>query len=124
MPNNVVVWIDHKEAHVIPIHQGEAGTMMVAEALHRIHNKHPRGAAEPKTHPADAKHFFHDVSQALNGADAILIVGPSTAKLELVRYLHLHEHALEVKVVGVETADHPTEGQLAAHAKQYFGHHA
>jgi hypothetical protein len=47
-------------------------------------------------------------------------VGPSTAKLDLIRYVHQHEHALEPRVVGVETVDHPTDGQLIAYAKRYF----
>jgi hypothetical protein len=35
--------------------------------------------------------------------------------------LHAHHHSLEANVVGVETVDHPTDGQLVAHAKKYFG---
>jgi hypothetical protein len=27
---------------------------------------------------------------------------------------------LEPKIVGVETVDHPTDGQLVAHARRYF----
>jgi hypothetical protein len=39
----------------------------------------------------------------------------------LLRYLREHNHLLEARVVGVETVDHPTDGQLVAHAKKYFG---
>ncbi len=48
------------------------------------------------------------------------MVGPAKAKLELIRYLHKHAHALGTKVVGVETVDHPTDGQLVAYARTYF----
>jgi hypothetical protein len=30
-------------------------------------------------------------------------------------------HALEPRIVGIETVDHPTDGQLVAYAKKYFG---
>jgi len=50
----------------------------------------------------------------------MLIVGPSTAKLEFLRYIEKHDSVRGPKVVGVETVDHPTDGQLAAYAKSYF----
>jgi hypothetical protein len=52
----------------------------------------------------------------LDRVDAVL-VGPSSAKLELISYLHAHERAIESKVVGVESADHPTDGGIVAHAR-------
>ena len=52
--------------------------------------------------------------------EEILVVGPSTAKLGLIRYLHKHAHELEPRVVGVESVDHPTDGQLVAYARKYF----
>jgi hypothetical protein len=34
--------------------------------------------------------------------------------------VHQHDHALEAKVVGIETVDHPSDGQIVAFAKKYF----
>ena len=116
---HVAVWIDHKEARVF--HVG-AGSFDVA-TLHAPHahlHRHPKGAEGAHDHPDDAKRFFHDVARALDGADEILVVGPSTAKLELVRYLQKHDHLLEAKIVGVETVDHPSDGQLVDYVKRYF----
>jgi hypothetical protein len=56
----------------------------------------------------------------LEGSGEILLVGPATAKLELLRYIEKHDHALGAKIVGIETVDHPTDGQLVAYAKKYF----
>ena len=83
-------------------------------------HKHPKGPEGVKERPNDAKRFFHDIAQALDGTDAVLVVGPSTAKLDFLRYLHEHDRALERKIVGIETADHPTDGQVVAYAKKYF----
>ena len=49
-----------------------------------------------------------------------LIVGPSSAKLEFFKFVHEHHRRLESKVVGVETADHPTGGEIVARARIYF----
>jgi hypothetical protein len=86
---------------------------------HHVH-RHPKGRGEPREHPDDAKRFFAEVAKALDGVDAILIVGPSSAKLELFRHLHKHEGRLEQKVVGIETVDHPTDGQIVAMARIAF----
>lgn len=120
MTKHVAVWIDHKEARIFQIEPDSVDEKTVSAPLHNIHHKHPRGPEGAKEHPEDAKRFFHDVARALQGAEEILIVGPSTAKLELIRYVHKHEHALEPRVVGVETVDHPTDGQLVAYARKYF----
>jgi stalled ribosome rescue protein Dom34 len=114
------VWIDHKEARLFAIQPGKVDETTVTAPLKNIHHKHPKGEGGTQAHPHDAKRFFHDVELALEGAEQILVVGPSTAKLELVRYLREHNHLLEAKIVGVETVDHPTDGQLIAHAKTYF----
>ena len=120
MTKHVAVWIDHKEARIFRIALDEVEEMTVLAPLHNIHHKHPRGYEGDKEHPDDAKRFFHDVARVLDGAEEILIVGPSTAKLELIRYVHQHERALEPRIIGVETVDHPTDGQLVAYAKKYF----
>ncbi len=121
MPKHVIVWIDHKEARILHADPADLDRLNVA-APHHLHNRHPRGPGEPKEHPEDAKHFFHEVARSCDAAEEVLVVGPSTAKLEFLRYLHKHDQALEAKVVGVETVDHPTDGQLVAYAKQYFKH--
>ena len=72
-----------------------------------------------RSHPADAAHFYHEVAQALEGAEEILVVGPATAKLEL-KHLHKHDHTLAPKIIGVETVDHPTDGQLLKYVRGYF----
>jgi stalled ribosome rescue protein Dom34 len=52
--------------------------------------------------------MFDDVARALQSVDAILIAGPSSAKHELLTFVKEHHRPLVSKIVGVETADHPT----------------
>jgi hypothetical protein len=37
-----------------------------------------------------------------------------------LKHVHAHDPKLEARIVGVETVDHPTDGQLAAFARRYF----
>ena len=56
----------------------------------------------------------------LKDADEILILGPSTTKLLFLRYLQKSAPVLGARVVGLETADHPRDRQIAAHVRDYF----
>ena len=118
MSKHVAVWIDHQEARIFEVHP-EANEHVVLAPRH-VHQRHPTGPGGPKDHPEDQKRFFHEVARSLESSDQVLVVGPSTAKLEFIRYAEKHAHALAPKVVGVETVDHPTDGHLIAYAKTYF----
>jgi stalled ribosome rescue protein Dom34 len=120
MPKYVAIWIDHKDARIFHVHADKVDEATVTAPLQNVHHKHPKGPQGVKEHPDDAKRFFNEVARSLEGTEEILIVGPSTAKLEFLRYVHKHDPALEARVVGIETVDHPTDGQLVAYAKKYF----
>ena len=119
MPTHAVIWIDHKEARIYHVHPEAVAAAKVLAPQHHIH-RHPKGRGEAREHPDDAHRFFVEVVRTLDGVDALLIVGPSSAKLEFFRYLHEHERRLESKVVGVESADHPTDGEIIARARSCF----
>jgi stalled ribosome rescue protein Dom34 len=112
----VVVWIDHHEARI-----SQVGPDGVHSERVKAHSqpKHGRRYRQNDHSEADGQ-FFRDVAGALDHADEILVVGPSTAKLQFMRWMHQHTPTIEHKVVSVESADHPSDAQLAAHVKNYF----
>jgi hypothetical protein len=124
---HVVVWIDHKEARIFQVQPEIVGHVQpepidettVLAPQHLIH-RHPKGLGEPRAHPEDAVHFFQEVARSLGTARAVLIVGPASAKLEFLEYLHAHDAALAAHVVGTETVDHPTDREIVAYARRYF----
>jgi stalled ribosome rescue protein Dom34 len=119
MPHrNVAVWIDHHEAKIFHVDRTTVETTTVRVPASHVH-RHPKVTAD-HNHPSDATHYFKEVVHALEGAEQILILGPATAKLELIKYVHKHDQALVPKIVGVETVDHPTDNQLVAHVRSYF----
>jgi stalled ribosome rescue protein Dom34 len=116
---HAVVWIDHTEARIFHVHPETADESRLLSPQHHIH-RHAKGRGEPREHPDDARRFFDDVARRLESIDALLIVGPASAKHEFSTFLHEKHPRLVSKIVGVETADHPTGGEIVAHARRYF----
>lgn len=116
---HAIVWIDHVEAHIIGINPNDVETSVVkpAQAPHHLHNK--RGSIA-SGHAAEDQHYYHEVAEALRGTKEILIVGPSNAKINLIKHIHNHDHDMATNIIGVETVDHPSDGQLLAYARHYF----
>jgi stalled ribosome rescue protein Dom34 len=116
----MAVWMDHDEAKIFHVDPATFDETTVHAANHHVH-RHPKDQ-ETRTHnhPDDEHRFFKAVAAALAGADQVLLVGPSVTKLHFLRYTQKHDPALEPHIVGVETADHPTDRQLVAHVRQYF----
>jgi stalled ribosome rescue protein Dom34 len=120
MHKHAAIWLDHKDARIFQIEPDKLDEAHAWTPPQHIHHDHARGTDGAKEHPVDDKQFFQEIARSLDATEEILIVGPSTAKLEFIRYAHKHEHALEARIVGLETVDHPSDRQLVAYAKQYF----
>jgi len=84
-----------------------------------LHLHHHAGTLGFGRAPEDQA-YYHQVVEALAGAQEVLVVGPAQAKLQLIKHIHAHDPAMADKVVGVETVDHPTDGQVVAYARKYF----
>lgn len=114
----MAVWLDHQEARIFHV----AATGFDESTIHAptSHIKHPKANPGLNAHRNDNHELFRDAGLALKEATEVLVLGPSTAKLQFIRYLHAHDRGLEEKVIGVETVDHPTDPQIAAYAKRYF----
>ena len=110
-----VVWIDHKEAKVFHV-EPEGFTESTLKAPH---HDLKRKAEEQGRHAGSAD-FYQNVAAALKDSEEILVVGPSSAKLDFIRHLHAHNHVLAAKIAGVETMDHPTDRQIVAYVRHYF----
>jgi stalled ribosome rescue protein Dom34 len=116
---HAVVWLDHSEAHVIHISPDDVEKSVVQPT--QPHKKlHSKSCTVGAGKAAEDHAYYHAVVERLKGAEEILVVGPAQAKLQLIKHIHGHDHAMADKVVGVESIDHPTDGQLVAYARKYF----
>lgn len=120
MPHyHAVVWLDHAEAHVMHFTSEDVEKFTAHASDRHPHLHHKRGSVGGG-HQTGEPHYYDKIAKLLEGAGEILVVGPGNAKLELVRHFDKHQHLLGAKIVGVETVDHPSDGQLVAHARKYF----
>jgi hypothetical protein len=117
---HAAVWIDHHEARVFHVTPATSDEAIVTAPGPHLHRHEKSQVVRERTHPDDEHRFFHAVARALEGQDEILILGPATTKLRFFRYLQEHERALEPAIVGLESADHPTDAQLVAYLRDYF----
>ena len=117
--SHAVVWIDHREARVLSFNPSDEEERVVRPhdpIAHIHHHANSIGSG----HAAEDQKFLHDVALALEGVKAALITGPANAKNELIKHIEQHDPQLAKIIAGVESLDHPTDGELVAHARRYF----
>lgn len=119
-----VVWLDHRRARVIRFGtDGCDTTVVTASAPNHLapnqHHAHQAGFRDGRRTPVDHG-YYASVVAALGETKAWLIMGPGQAKLELVDHVEAWAARLSERVAGLETADHPTDGQILARARDFF----
>jgi hypothetical protein len=115
---HAVVWIDHRRARVFHFSASEAEKLVVSPErpvrdLHRHSDSDHDHAPEDQT-------FLEDVAKSVADAGAILIVGPAGEKNELVKHIKRVHPEMTIKIEGVESADHPSDGELVNFARKYM----
>ena len=116
---HAVAWLDHHEAKVFFFNRETAECLKLATTSSHRQTHNRAGTIGGKRAPENQS-FYHDIVSALQPAKEWLIVGPGSAKDELVKHIRSHHPHLKDRIVGVETADHPTEAQIVAHARTFF----
>jgi stalled ribosome rescue protein Dom34 len=115
---HAVVWIDHHLARVFHFSAEDADKVVVH--AERPIREYRRGEKRTGHRPAEDQDFLEQVAKAVADAGAILVVGPSNEKHELVKHIERVHPGMMVKVEGVESADHPSDGELVAHARRFL----
>jgi stalled ribosome rescue protein Dom34 len=116
---HAVIWIDHHEARVFHFSPTDVDKL-VLHPDHPTRHIHHKANSIGSGHAAEDHNFFQAVVESVADAGEILITGPANAKIELVKHIDQHAPHLKKIIVGVETVDHPSDGQLVAHARHYF----
>ena len=116
---HAIVWIDTQHATVIDYSVDDRHVVQVERegGPTRVHLR--SGIPGTGKRPEDPK-FFQAVVDALGDAREVLVVGPGQGKVIFRKELDQHYPAVARRVVGVESLDHPSNGELLAFAKQYF----
>lgn len=131
MTTQVGLWVDHRKAVIVVVSDAGDTTQVVESNVER----HVRFSGGPGTGSGGSRegageatrerHFegqldqyYDEVIACLRDADAISIFGPGEAGGELKK--RLERAGLGARVVGVETVDKMTDGQIAAKVRERF----
>jgi len=116
---HALVWIDHRQADIVFFdrHAAERKLIRHHDAPRSIHH---RAGTTGSGHVVEDTLYLNEVAAELRDVDEVLIVGPSHSKWELKAYIERRAHEIAERIVGVETVNYPTEGQLLAYAQHYF----
>ena len=114
---HAVVWIDHSLARIFHFSVEEADKTVIRpdHAVRDIHH----GAKRTGHRVAEDRAFLEKVTEAIADAGAILIVGPSNERHELAKFIAEKHPAIKAHIEGVESSDHPTDGELLDYARRY-----
>ena len=116
---HAVVWLDHAEATVISYTHGETREQG-ARSQRPPSRAHSDRGQSGSGHVRDDVAFFDEIVRLLGDVPEVLIVGPGLAKMAFERYVRKHYPSIARHIVGVETVDHPTAGQILKYSKHYF----
>ncbi len=116
---HAVVWLDHRAARLFSFNRDQSDSVTVKHE-NPPHSIHHRAGTMGSGHAHEDAVYFREVAEALQPAREILIVGPGDVKRAFNKYLRDVAPAIAVKVAGVETVDHPSDGQIVALARKYF----
>ena len=132
MTTRAGLWIDHRKAIIVAVtEKGEEIGLIISKVekqLRRSGDSALKGPYEAHQVPADdsrqrtfAGHlniYYDAVIACIRDAESILIFGPGEAKGELKE--RLERNNLGGRIVGIETVDKMTEGQIAAKVRRRF----
>lgn len=124
---HAIVWLDRSEAHVILFDREHIAAQKIKSRSHHKatggHTGSHQGSGRGDSasgHSSGDESYHHSIAETLKGVHEILITGPAQAKDEFKTHCARHDKDIDKAIVGVITSDHPSDGQLAAMAKQYF----
>jgi hypothetical protein len=127
MKKKIGLWIDHREAVIVLVTDGEEQiTRIKSDAEKQI--RFPGGSrkdGQQKTEAVRDKKleqnlgkYFDDISAHIRDAELVQIFGPGEAKNKLAK--HLEKGGFKERIVEVETMDNMTDNQIVAKVREFF----
>lgn len=135
MNDKVGIWIDRRKAVIV----SASADRIIVKTLESEVGPHSRysgraGSTMPEGGPQDEggekryeqrysehlEQYYDEVISHLGQPEALLILGPGEAKLQLKERLS-HSQVLSKCIVGIETTDKLTDPQIVAKVKEHYG---
>jgi stalled ribosome rescue protein Dom34 len=109
---HAVVSLDHHAAQVLQFDAEHVQAQKV-KAHHHVTRQH-------QSQVRSEHEFYGHVCDALAGVQEVLVFGSHQSLADFRHYAEKHRPQTARVVVGYETIDHPSEGQLVAMARKWF----
>ena len=133
MNHKLGIWIDHKKAVIVSV-TANGVTVKTLESEVGPHARYsgrrgptpdgPQGGRGEKNYEErygqQLDQYYDEVISQLGHAEALLILGPGEAKLQLKERLGNFK-ALSECIVRIETTDKMTDPQIVAKVKEHYG---
>lgn len=109
---HAVVRIAHDSAQILEF---DAEHLEVHKVKAHSHYTRQHGSAVRTDHE-----FFAEVCKALKGVAEVLVTGGHVIQADFRHYVDKHSPETARHIVGWETINQPSEGELVAFARKYF----
>jgi hypothetical protein len=135
MNDRVGIWIDHRKAVIVSA-SADGVTVNTLESKVGPHSRYSgrAGSTMPEGGPQDERgekryeerygqhldEYYDKVISHLGRPEALLLLGPGEAKLQLKERLS-HTKALSKCIVGIEATDKLTDPEIVAKVKAHYG---
>jgi len=134
MNPQVGIWIDHEKAVIVSA-SASGVTVHTLESAIGPHDRYSDRASYPtpdgpkesggekkyeQRHDEHLDRYYDEVISRLGQPEAILLLGPGEAKLQLKARLD-RSKAMSARVVGVETTDRLTDQEVVSKVKAHYG---
>lgn len=116
---HAVVCIDHAEAVILDFSKDEFNECRIP-ATDRHGHIHHKAGSPGSGHEQDSKAYFEAVAAQAGLSQEILIIGHGDAKTQFAHFVRDHVPVLAPRIKGVETVDHPSNGEILALARSFF----
>lgn len=116
------IWMDHSQAFFIRYYAD--GNRTKVKTIVNPHHAEARGNSQGEKmmhnkEQQDQKTYYKNLADQMSGYDAILLFGPTEAKVELFNMLRA-DHHFDQKEIHVQQADKMTDNQQQAFVFDFF----
>ena len=132
MKKEIGLWIDHREAVIVILTDGEEEIKHLTSNNEKhirysgsSHSKTPEGLKEVTSEDQrdrkfgnDLNKFYDEIIASIRDADSIEIFGPGEAKGELEK--RIEQEGLKARILAIETMDKMTDHQISAKVREHF----
>jgi hypothetical protein len=116
------IWMDHQTAHLMEFTTDPIETKTIDSKFTHEEKELALGKSESLMHNKEQHEqaaYYKELGELIQGYDAVILFGPTDAKVELFNLLH-QDHRFAAITIHIEQTDKMTTNQQHAFVRNYF----